>query len=118
MTSHEDYDIPRLEERLEKSTIAIWEAAQEFKGDSLALLAILRALEGLHREIRDTLFQESLPDNRQSLYKLLRDIEARGGWPYIYRMKARELLENLTPETEQDLDQSSARSHPPISPEF
>ncbi len=104
MVNRDNPDIQKLESRLEAATLTIWETAQDLKGESIALLGILRALESLHREIRDSLFQESLPDNRQSLYKLLRDIEAKGGWPYIYRMKLRELLSNLDPETQRDLE--------------
>lgn len=66
------------------------------QGDPLALLQLLRRLEDLHREIREGLFQESLPDNRQDLYSLVKDIEAQGGWPYINRMKLRDLLVHMT----------------------
>jgi len=66
--------------------------AQESQGNSLALLALLRTLEGLHREIREGFFQVSLPDNRQTLYALLKDIEEEGGWPYIDRLKLRQIL--------------------------
>jgi hypothetical protein len=65
------------------------------KGDGLALLSLLRLLEALHRDIRETLFRETLPTSRQDLYALLRDIEANGGWPYIHRMKIRRLLDYL-----------------------
>jgi hypothetical protein len=41
------------------------------------------------------LFQASLPDNRQALYALLKDIEESGGWPYVERLKLRSLLSNL-----------------------
>jgi hypothetical protein len=74
-------------------------AAQSHEGDCLTLLALLRLLESLHREISDTLFQASLPTNRQALYALLRDIEAEGGWPYIHRMKLQALLANLPPDS-------------------
>ena len=77
--------------------------AASFRGDPLALLQLLRMLEALHREIREGLFQESLPDNRQRLYTLLRDIDAQGGWPYINRMKLREFLVHL-PEFESSED--------------
>jgi hypothetical protein len=70
------------------------------KGDGLALLSLLRLLEALHRDIRETLFQDTLPTSRQDLYAFLRDIEASGGWPYIHRMKIRRLLEYL--ETTED----------------
>ena len=55
----------------------------------------MRLLDTLHFEIRDTLFREALPDNRQRLYRLLKDIEQEGGWPYIKRMPLRALLEHM-----------------------
>ncbi|MEO0768105.1 MAG: hypothetical protein AAFY72_01515 [Cyanobacteria bacterium J06649_4] len=69
--------------------------AQSKEGDCLALLELLRLLDDLHYEIRDTLFRDALPDNRQRLYRLLKDIEQQGGWPYIKRMNLRELLEHF-----------------------
>ncbi|MEM9949583.1 MAG: hypothetical protein AAF810_26425 [Cyanobacteria bacterium P01_D01_bin.36] len=69
--------------------------AQQREGDCLALLELLRLLDALHFEIRDTLFRDALPDNRQRLYRLLKDIEQEGGWPYIKRMQLRALLEHL-----------------------
>ncbi len=84
-----------LELRLRSLASNIRELAEERRGDSLALLALLRLLESLHQEIRDSLFQDSLPDNRQALYNLLRDIETSGGWPYIHRMKLQNLLANF-----------------------
>ncbi|MBD3883171.1 hypothetical protein IFO70_15505 [Phormidium tenue FACHB-886] len=76
--------------------------AQTCKGQNLKLLALLRLIESLHQEIRDGLFQESLPENRQALYALLRDIEADGGWPYIHRMKLQAFLANLLEEPEEE----------------
>jgi hypothetical protein len=66
--------------------------AQAAAGDSLKLLALLRVLEQLHREICEGAFQESMPNTRQALYSLLRDIEAEGGWPHIPRMKLQAFL--------------------------
>jgi hypothetical protein len=87
--------------------------------DSLSLLALLRLLERLHREICEVHFQPSLPDTRQALYTLLRDIEAEGGWPHIPRMKIQALMsEFLLAEADAndalDLDQASlpARDEP------
>ena len=77
--------------------------AQRCQGKSSDLLAILRLLEALHQEIRDDLFQKSLPDNRQALYALLRDIETEGGWPYIRRMKLQSFLSNLVTELGEEL---------------
>ncbi|MGD1867310.1 MAG: hypothetical protein ACFB0D_22400 [Phormidesmis sp.] len=72
--------------------------AQQKEGDCLALLELLRLLEAIHFEIRDTLFRDALPDNRQRLYRLLKDIEQEGGWPYIKRMQLRALLEHIEEE--------------------
>ncbi|MEM1254680.1 MAG: hypothetical protein AAGI69_19775 [Cyanobacteria bacterium P01_H01_bin.21] len=80
---------------IEEIRLAVQLAAQKRAGDGRALLALLRQLEGLHRDIRETLFQEALPTNRQRLYSLLRDIEINGGWPYIQRMKIAELVRDL-----------------------
>lgn len=73
-------------------------AAQSREGDCVELLALLRLLNELHYNIRDTLFREALPDNRQHLYRLLKDMENKGGWPYIRRMKLTALLEHLNEE--------------------
>lgn len=73
----------------------IWETAQAHQGDCLALLMLLRSLERLHWQIREKLFHPALPDTRNELYQLLRDIEEKGGWPYIERMKLRSLLMQL-----------------------
>lgn len=90
--------------------------AQEKEGNCLALLELLRLLDTLHFEIRDTLFREALPDNRQRLYRLLRDIEQEGGWPYIQRMNLRELLERME-EDEEAVSGSSAHDVKPTSGE-
>ncbi len=74
---------------------AIRDQAQIAKGSDLKLLALLRLLEALHQEIRDTLFLAALPESRQALYSLLRDIETSGGWPYIHRMRLHELMRQL-----------------------
>lgn len=103
-----------LEEGLQSIRHITWAIAEEHQGDSLSLLAILRLLEQVHQEIRDGLFQQSLPDNRQSLYKLLRDIETKGGWPYIYRMKLQSILEKMDLEEEATkIDLDSSKPSPP-----
>ncbi len=70
--------------------------AEGAKGDPIALLHLLRALEQVHRDIQDDYFQSALPDSRQSLYAMLRDIEENGGWPYIHRWKIHALFANLS----------------------
>lgn len=98
MTNHHTSELPSTESAIDQSLERLWAIAQESKTNPLKLLEILRKLEDLHQKIRDTLFQEALPDNRQALYVMLRDIEANGGWPYIYRTKLSELLEQLAQE--------------------
>lgn len=85
--------------------------AQQYQQQSRELLALLRLLESLHKEIRDGLFQESLPDNRQALYKLLRDIEADGGWPYIHRMRLQAFLAQFPVDLEVEQPHSRNNHH-------
>jgi hypothetical protein len=69
--------------------------AQKYEGDPMQLLGILRTLEQLHSEICENLFQPALPNTRHGLFDLLQDIEANGGWPYIYRIGLGDLCRNL-----------------------
>jgi hypothetical protein len=87
-------------EQLDRIATEIQEIADRDRSDPLALLLLLRTLEQIHREIQEVYFQTALPDGRQSLFALLRDIEENGGWPYIQRWKLQALLANL-PESEQ-----------------
>ena len=100
MSSDADFESKRSPAELTAMASAVRELALELQDHPLALLELLRILENLHREIREGLFQESLPDNRQDLYALLRDIEAEGGWPYIARPHLRSLLANLSPQSD------------------
>jgi hypothetical protein len=92
MDNGKNLESEKLQSQLQSLTEAIRTLAESCQGDSVLLLALLRALEASHQEIRDGLFQASFPDNRQALYKLIRNIEANGGWPYIQRMKLRSFL--------------------------
>ena len=69
--------------------------ADENRDDALQLLALLRQLEQIHRQIRTEMFETSLPETRNDLYQFVKDIEDKGGWPYIERMKLEQLLKNL-----------------------
>jgi hypothetical protein len=104
MSDGKDLEPDQLQSNLQKISNIALQLAEKHQGDSLSLLAILRTLESLHHEIRDGLFQESLPDNRQALYSLLRDIESSGGWPYIHRMKLQLLLANLRTSLDDELE--------------
>lgn len=84
-----------LPEDLSAIATQVQAAAQARQTDVLELLQLLRVLEDLHRDIRETLFQDALPDNRQALYGLLKDIELSGGWPYINRMRLKALMDQL-----------------------
>lgn len=92
-----------VEAKLEAIGTDIQALAQSYQGDSLALLAVLRRLEALHREIREGVFQQSLPDSRHGFHDLLKDIESQGGWPYIERMKLQSLLENWFVEDKREI---------------
>jgi len=92
--------LEHLQNDLEAIATTVKKTAQECQGNNRELLALLRLLESLHQEVRDGLFQDSLPDNRQALYALLKDIENNGGWPHIYRMRLQNFLCNLIPEEE------------------
>jgi CII-binding regulator of phage lambda lysogenization HflD len=96
-----------IESKLAAISTNIQALAQSCQGDSLALLALLRCLEALHREIREGVFQESLPDSRHGFHALLKDIESEGGWPYIERMKLQALLANWFVEDTRDMNAST-----------
>lgn len=98
MTCKPPFDQTHLAEQIDQHNSQIIALANQCEGDDQLLLFILRKLEFLHREIREGLFQNSLPNNRQKLYFLLKEIEEEGGWPYIERMKLYELLANLSDE--------------------
>ncbi|BAZ53856.1 hypothetical protein NIES4103_65400 [Nostoc sp. NIES-4103] len=98
MNNNKSFELEKLSEQLQTIATAVHDVAKVCQGDAIALLNLLRQLEQLHREIRDGAFQESLPDNRQQLYALLKDIESEGGWPYIERMRLQAFLANLLPE--------------------
>lgn len=102
MSNGKSPDSDKLSYKLQEMAESIQEYSLLCQGDILAILALLRQLEKLHREVRDGIFQESLPSNRQALYSLLKDIEAEGGWPYIERMRLQALMVNLETIAEED----------------
>lgn len=86
---------PENKEQLQKIIAELTQLAEGNKEDILFLLFLLRSLEQVHRDIRSNLFEVSLPSTRNDLYNLVKDIEEEGGWPYIERMKLKELLRNM-----------------------
>ncbi len=73
--------------------------AQRYREDNIAILTLLRCLEELHQEIRDGMFQSSLPNNRREFNAFLKHVKDEGGWPHIERMNFQYLLGNLSSET-------------------
>jgi hypothetical protein len=95
MNDHQSSNLSQLQAKMQEVHQLVFALAQAHRDDSIALLALLRALELLHRSIQTEIFQDSLPNTRHDLYNLLRDIEETGGWPYIERMRLRALMEGL-----------------------
>ena len=89
MNDQKNLESGELSCKLQAIATVVYDAVQGCEEDTVALLAMLRQLEQLHREIRDGVFQESLPVNRQQLYSLLKDIE---------RMRLQAFLANLPQE--------------------
>ncbi|BAY94612.1 MULTISPECIES: hypothetical protein [unclassified Tolypothrix] len=102
MSNDRSLEAENLSSKLQIISNTVYEAAKSCEGDAIALLALLRQLEQLHREIRDGAFQATLPENRQQLYSLLKDIESEGGWPYIERMRIQAFLANLVKDAHEE----------------
>lgn len=94
MDTNTDNESTKLDYNLQSFANSLRALAKNHQGSPMEILAILRILESLHQELREGLFQEALPVNRQALYNLLKDIEAKGGWPYIPRLRLQSILEN------------------------
>lgn len=88
--------------------------AEGLRDDPAALLDLLRRLEQLHRTIQDGPFRDSLPSDRNRLFRLLETMEDSGGWPYIPRLQLRTFMELL--QKEQPLDPPEAAT-PPEAPD-
>lgn len=91
-------DIP-LSKNLQEIVAMVHSVASDCRGDTQNLLSLLRTLESLHRQIRSDLFEPSLPNTRNQLYDILKDIEETGGWPYIERMKLQKFLQSFSIQT-------------------
>ncbi|XTZ19516.1 MAG: hypothetical protein ACQZ3M_06840 [cyanobacterium endosymbiont of Rhopalodia fuxianensis] len=83
-----------LSQRFQEMVDIVETLGSDCKGNTYDLLSLLRILETLHRQIRSDLFEPSLPNTRENLYEVLKDIEETGGWPYIERMKLQKFLEH------------------------
>lgn len=90
-------DLPPDLTQLQATIVA---AAAGRDQDCLALFQLLRVLEECHRQIRDGVFQDSLPTSRHELYALLQDLEAQGDWPQIPRTRIEAFLNLLKTQVE------------------
>ena len=88
-------DAASTEERMVTALESLSQIAEELRGDSEALLMLLRNLEARHRDVQDGAFRQSLPENRQKLFSLLQGMEKNGGWPYIPRLQLRTFIDLL-----------------------
>ncbi|MDJ0590448.1 MAG: hypothetical protein QNJ72_10685 [Pleurocapsa sp. MO_226.B13] len=109
MTQDRDSNTNCSESILEDKAKSIFALAEKNRHDSLFLLSLLRELEKIHRQIRVSFFEKALPQTRNDLYQFVRDIEEKGGWPYIERMRLKDLLQNmeLEPETKSEETEKS-----------
>jgi hypothetical protein len=73
----------------------IYSLANRYQNEPAQLLALLRTLEKVHRDIQEGDFQNVLPQTRRDLYDFLRNMEEEGGWPYIPRRQLQSLLSKL-----------------------
>lgn len=95
-----DFDRETFQSELNLLQQKISAIANSARGNPVALLTLLRTLEHTHQQIREGIFQEVLPQNRQQLYHLLKEIEAEGGWPYIPRARLQSFLAQMNQEQE------------------
>jgi hypothetical protein len=98
MTQDQDTNFDSSHSVLKDTARDICALAEKHREDSLFLLSLLRDLEKIHRKIRTEMFEASLPETRNHLYQLVKDIEDKGGWPYIERMRLKDLLQNIETE--------------------
>ncbi|MBE9046607.1 hypothetical protein IQ255_19715 [Pleurocapsales cyanobacterium LEGE 10410] len=94
MTQDRDINIGS-DSLLQDTAKEICALAEKHRHDSLLLLSLLRDLEKIHRQIRVQYFETALPQTRNDLYQFVKDIEDKGGWPYIERMRLKDLLQNI-----------------------
>jgi len=87
-----------IENELKKLVNEILCLAKKSPDNIFDVLLILRELELLHRAIRQEMLEPNLPDTRHRLYLLLKHIEEVGGWPYIERMKIKDICDKLLSE--------------------
>lgn len=83
------------QQRLQALCAELEQLAAELANEPAALLALLRQIEQLHRNLQDGPFRSSLPSDRNQLFALLQSMERSGGWPYIPRLQLRTFMDLL-----------------------
>ena len=83
------------QQRLQDLCSGLESLAAELADQPDALLALLRQIEQLHRNLQDGPFRSSLPSDRNQLFALLQSMERSGGWPYIPRLQLRTFMDLL-----------------------
>ena len=91
MTTHSE---DAIKGRIAPLIAELREVANELK-QAETLLALLREIETIHRDIQEGPFRQSLPEDRQDLCTLLQTMEKSGGWPYIPRLQLRTFIDLL-----------------------
>ncbi|MBL1208737.1 hypothetical protein [Geminocystis sp. GBBB08] len=91
-------DNSTIENELKKLVSDMGNLAEKSQDNIFDVLLILRELELLHRNIREKMLEPNLPDTRHRLYLLLKHIEEVGGWPYIERMRVKDICQQLLSE--------------------
>ena len=109
MTQNRDIHSVDLDSLLADVAKNLFALAEKNQHDNLFLLSLLRSLEQIHRQIRVNYFDLALPQTRNDLYQFIKEIEEQGGWPYIERMRLKELLQNL--ESNESLVDSASKSN-------
>lgn len=100
MTQDQDINSIDLDSILNNTAKDLRVLAEKNRNDSLFLLSLLRNLEEIHRQIRVEFFEAALPQTRNDLYQFVKNIEEQGGWPYIERMRLKDLLRYLESQPE------------------
>ena len=108
MTQNRDIHSVDLDSLLADVAKDLFALAEKNQHDNLFLWSLLRSLEQIHRQIRVNYFDSALPQTRNDLYQFVREIEEQGGWPYIERMRLKELLHNL--ENDESVTDSASKS--------
>ena len=99
MTQNQNLNNIDSDSVLEATYQSLYTLAEQHRDDSLFLLSLLRDLEKIHRQIRTNFFEKGLPQTRNDLYHFVRDIEEKGGWPYIERMRLKDILRKMESES-------------------